>query len=349
MSSVQSISGLGLRCLAIASTSSSNKSVAPTRTRASRNRSTRPTWTVVPRASTTNVARTVGEERVIELEVPTIECNVEDEMEYSFDDGYFAPVDGCSDMSLMAGELLKGDVLHSTTYHKVIIGSTAVLASALLLKGFSEAELSHGIAAVLAGYIFADFGSGMFHWGTDNYGSEKTPLLGGVIAAFQGHHLFPWTITNREFCNNIHKVATPAIPTMALALASPLHGSGDIFLSVFTVLVVLSQQFHSWSHSRKSQLPTVVVKLQDMGILISRKSHGAHHRVPFNGNYCIVSGQWNSFLDNSGFFRAIENQIVSMNGVEPRCWNDEPDYTWLTGSLTAGKNQTAARISQDNI
>lgn len=38
---------------------------------------------------------------------------------------------------------------------------------------------------VLCGYVFADFGSGVFHWATDNYGSDKTPVLGGVIAAFQ--------------------------------------------------------------------------------------------------------------------------------------------------------------------
>ena len=51
------------------------------------------------------------------------------------------------------------------------------------------------VGAVLAGYVMADFGSGVFHWATDNYGNEKTPVFGGVIAAFQGHHLFPWTIT----------------------------------------------------------------------------------------------------------------------------------------------------------
>ena len=45
--------------------------------------------------------------------------------------------------------------------------------------------------AVLCGFVFADFGSGVFHWATDNYGSDKTPVLGGVIAAFQvktSHH-----------------------------------------------------------------------------------------------------------------------------------------------------------------
>ena len=37
--------------------------------------------------------------------------------------------------------------------------------------------------------------------------------------------------------------------------------------------------------------------LQDAGVLVSRRAHGAHHRAPFEGNYCIVSGIWNPVLD----------------------------------------------------
>ena len=32
-------------------------------------------------------------------------------------------------------------------------------------------------------------------------------------------------------------------------------------------------------------------------MLVSRRAHGAHHRAPFDGNYCIVSGVWNPVLD----------------------------------------------------
>lgn len=64
---------------------------------------------------------------------------------------------------------------------------------------------------------------------------------------------------------------------------------------------------------------------QDANVLISRKAHGAHHRAPFEGNYCIVSGWWNGPLDNSGFLRKLEQLVLSMTGVEPRCWHD-PEY-----------------------
>lgn len=64
---------------------------------------------------------------------------------------------------------------------------------------------------------------------------------------------------------------------------------------------------------------------------MSRRAHGAHHRAPFEGNYCIVSGVWNPILDAGGspdgFFRRLERFVAARTGVEPRCWH-EPDYSW---------------------
>lgn len=39
-------------------------------------------------------------------------------------------------------------------------------------------------------------------------GDANTPVLGKQIAAFQGHHQRPWTITQREFANNVHQVSS---------------------------------------------------------------------------------------------------------------------------------------------
>lgn len=39
-------------------------------------------------------------------------------------------------------------------------------------------------AMAFFGYEFADFGSGVYHWSLDNYGSEKTPVFGKQIEGF---------------------------------------------------------------------------------------------------------------------------------------------------------------------
>ncbi|CAF2072183.1 unnamed protein product, partial [Brassica napus] len=54
------------------------------------------------------------------------------------------------------------------------------------------------------GYVLTDLGSGVYHWAIDNYGDESTPQVGAQIEAFQGHHKWPWTITKRQFANNLH-------------------------------------------------------------------------------------------------------------------------------------------------
>ena len=89
---------------------------------------------------------------------------------------------------------------------------------------------------------------------------------------------------------------------------------------------LFSQQFHCWSHTKKSELPALVLAAQDAGLIISRKAHGAHHKPPFKGNYCIVSGWWNEVFDGTGFFYALEKKIYDATGVAPRCWSEDEDF-----------------------
>ncbi|BFG29527.1 hypothetical protein CerSpe_158010 [Prunus speciosa] len=67
--------------------------------------------------------------------------------------------------------------------------------------------------------------------------------------------------------------------------------------------------------------------LQDLGILVSRSQHAAHHQKPYNNNYCIVSGVWNRFLDKHKVFEELEMMLFLKQGVRPRSWN-EPTSEW---------------------
>jgi Lipid desaturase domain len=103
--------------------------------------------------------------------------------------------------------------------------------------------------------------------------------------------------------------------------------------ATFTTLIVGIQGLNprkSWARACFSPVHANSL-LQDAGVLISRKAHGAHHRAPFEGNYCIVSGAWNPLLDaggsSDGFFRRLERYLHSVTGVEPRCWH-EPLNSW---------------------
>ena len=174
-----------------------------------------------------------------------------------------------------------------------------------------------------------------FYFFICSYGDATTPIFGSQIAAFQGHHQRPWTITEREFCNNVHKVFKPAAPVaLALWSLSPwTPGWWSVWSSTFLFLVCMSQQFHAWSHMKRSEMNPLVYQAQQTGLLVNRKDHGAHHKAPYDNKYCIVSGLWNPILDYGGkersFFALLEKFIYKQYGVEPRSWhdpNENPDW-----------------------
>ena len=91
------------------------------------------------------------------------------------------------------------------------------------------------------------------------------------------------------------------------------HYISQLFLSLFANWWLVSQELHKYSHMKK--VPSAVKFLQDKRIILSRKEHGLHHRDPFEGHYCILTGQCNEFLDNSNFFRYLEMVVYNLTGA----------------------------------
>ena len=165
--------------------------------------------------------------------------------------------------------------------------------------------------------VVGDFGTGVFHWATDNYGSIKTPVFGSVCAAFQGHHVTPWTITFRSFANNVYKICYGTVPALLIVAAVPMEPLVKVFFTLFITWWMISQELHKFSHMRST--PKAIKVFQDMGIILSKKEHGLHHTAPFEGHYCILTGVCNSFLDDSKFFRHLENIVYKLTGTSITC------------------------------
>ena len=247
------------------------------------------------------------------------------------------------------------DELRSTWPQRAwtLAGTAAILSSlstsaSLVASGSSSP--AEPLAAALAAYSLADLATGVYHWFVDNYGDASTPLFGSQIAAFQGHHRHPSTITFRDPCNNLHalaRAAALALPPVDAALSGSTSSSAaaaaHAFVGAFTACVVLSQQFHAWAHEKRRRLPPGVEALQDAGVLVSRTQHAAHHRQPYSTNYCIVSGMWNGLLDRYKVFEALEMVVYFRTGIRPRSW-DETDASWKedTGAEAAAAATAAA-------
>jgi len=267
------------------------------------------------------------------------------------DDGFVFGLEGSGldrPKGKVAQLVVEGDSLETTTTQRVVVWSTLLghlgIASysvlgmlhnmnanvdGLGLTGVEGADAAaigltalQTVSLTLISLILADLGSGVLHWSVDNYGNGRTPIMGGIIAAFQGHHSAPWTITERGFENAVVKLCIPfgVQVVLALKVLFGLDPSATYFWTIFCVMEILSQEFHKMSHMTKSEAGPIWNALQESGITIDRKSHAQHHVAPYDGNYCIISGICNKALDESGFFRRLEHIVYQLNGVGSNAW-----------------------------
>lgn len=222
---------------------------------------------------------------------------------------------------------IANDSTEETPWQKALLSTHFLLFGWNVLNSLMQLDLTNvqNIVAASMVLIFSiilgDFGTGVFHWSVDNYGSLKTPVFGSVCAAFQGHHKTPWTITFRSFANNVFKITYATIPFFLIMSVLSLHPLTKLFFSLFVNWWLVSQEFHKYSHMR--DIPQFMKTLQNKGIILSRKEHGLHHNSPFEGHYCILTGVCNPILDNSLFFRHMERLVYKLTGNKPITWTED--------------------------
>lgn len=197
------------------------------------------------------------------------------------------------------------------------------LCGALLARlGADRALLPVGwvLLAGLAGYVAADFTSGLVHWLFDTWGSAATPLVGATfVTPFRVHHVDPEDITRHGFVATNGHNCLVAAPVMGAALLLPHAGwsaAAVAFLLALCVGVFATNQFHKWAHQR--EVSPLVGWLQARGLVLAPAHHDVHHTAPYARHYCITTGWLNRPLEAVGFFRALERAITAVTGVPPR-------------------------------
>jgi len=219
---------------------------------------------------------------------------------------------------------LPGDTLETTPLMIALTAVSTIEAVGVVGRAFwCSSNPLWPLFSVGSGILAGELFTGVFHWATDNYGSLKTPVVGFACAAFQGHHLSPWTISHRSFVNNVYKIAGASIPLMSagVLLLSP---SAAAFLAVMLYCQLLAQDFHRWTHTPPRQLPAWKRRLQAAGIALPFAEHLAHHKPPFDKHYCILTGKLNTVLDTEPvlLWRRLEALVYHLNGQEPNSWKD---------------------------
>jgi len=178
-------------------------------------------------------------------------------------------------------------------------------------------------AGALAGFISADFLSGLVHWFCDTWGSVETPVIGRLfIRSFREHHVDQEAITRHDFveANGNNFVAAEPLLIISIFLPVATGGLGTLFAAIYLLALALfmsvTSQIHKWAHMKRP--PAWIAWLQRRRIILSPAHHAEHHRSPFDKQYCITAGWLNAPLERIGFFRRTERLITAITGRQPR-------------------------------
>lgn len=154
------------------------------------------------------------------------------------------------------------------------------------------------LAAVVVGYFFADFASGVVHWAFDRFGRPETPFIGPrFVLPFRAHHDFPDEIATHGFVeingNNCLAATLPLAGVSLLRLDA--EHVGELLLAAMitfsAVFALGTNQFHKWAHDPAR--PAIASWLQRRRLILSPEHHRLHHTPPFESHYCITSGWMN--------------------------------------------------------
>jgi hypothetical protein len=167
----------------------------------------------------------------------------------------------------------------------------------------------------LAGWLLADFGSGVIHWAQDRYGSPRWPLVGGIVRDTIRHHRKPMGFLEKPvLARSARMIALALVVLMALLVA----GAPLAFALPLSAGIFLSNEIHAAAHAKARSLPRPVRALQQIGLIQSPLHHAAHHRHLKNVNFCTLTDWMNPVLERVRFWRRLEALIRYTAGVRIR-------------------------------
>lgn len=243
-------------------------------------------------------------------------------------------------------DVAEGEKIKSAPYHKLTYGavlgalawSTFDVASQIAGAGSPAAvagKVALNGAALVGGFLAADVASGMMHHWADQYAdpNSNNPAVKKFAKQSQRHHFYPTKLGNYGPAYWAHPLSlvawAPLVAGTALGAPAPLM-SATIGLVAGTTHY---GNFHNWSHMRDSQVPKVGKALQKVGIAIGKREHGVHHRLPWNSDYCIVSGIMNKPLDKIEFWPKYERAIHALTGKEAEAWQQKDYREYIDGKI----------------
>lgn len=167
-------------------------------------------------------------------------------------------------------------------------------------------------------WLSADIISGIVHWFADTYGKVTWPIIGNTfIRSFLEHHIDPKSITKHDWIETNGANFFIGIPLLTFLILQKEVVSNDIcvFFAITNIWTALTNQFHKWAHLDKTN--KLIELLQNYGLVLNKKIHEKHHRLPFDCNYNITNGHTNLFFEKFKIYRILESILKNLFKIYP--------------------------------
>ncbi len=165
------------------------------------------------------------------------------------------------------------------------------------------------VLAAAAGWLAADFASGLVHWFADTFFEEDTPGIGPLlIQPFREHHRDPQAMTRHGFLELTGNSCLILLPVLGAALALPLSPFSQSAVAAFTFGLFATNLFHKWAHDPAP--PASIQWLQRRWLILPPAHHRGHHSPGHGAAYCVTTGWTNSLAEASGTFNALRRLLT---------------------------------------
>jgi hypothetical protein len=166
------------------------------------------------------------------------------------------------------------------------------------------------LVKVLLIIFSADFISGLVHWWEDAYGNPNWKFIGeSIVKPNIEHHQYPRKFLKHTFFDRI-KISVMAGVAISVVLA--IFNMFSIEVAITLLYAAMANQVHAMAHRTDKENGKLVVWLQKIGLLQSRKMHGCHHKSPYNLNYCILTNYLNPILNVLKFWDVLELTLAQI-------------------------------------
>jgi len=153
------------------------------------------------------------------------------------------------------------------------------LVAALVWKAFPYAVKSPWVvaAALAAGYVMADFASGWCTGSSTPGAPPRRPVRPDGDSPFREHHVDEKAMTHHDYIETNGANCLVAVPVAAASLLIPLGVQGLEGLGLFALCaigsmnmwVMMTNQFHKWSHLDEKDMPWLLPTLQRWHLVLN--------------------------------------------------------------------------------